>query len=921
MTRILAATVVAIAALALGGCGGESEKDLIASAKAAIEKKDGKAAVIQLKNAIQKNPQSAESRFLLGKVLLDGGDPVAAAVELRKAQELQAPDEQVIPELARAMLLLGEEAKIIVQYTNMRLKDDTATADLQTSVATAYAVQSDPGKAREASQLALQVKPGFAPAMILQARLKAAESDFDGALALLDDIIGKDPANERAGILKGEILTSGKKDSAGALASFRKVLAANPKSLPANTAVITLLFQDDKAAEARTQFAELKKLAPNHPETLFFEAQIAFADKNYKLTREITDRMLKLMPDNVRVLELAGASEFRLKQYTQAEFFLGKALKGAPGLLRARHLLAQTYLRSSQPNKVIEVLQPVLDGKAVDGTTLSLAGEAWVQLGETKKSDAAFQAAAKIAPNDARVRTSAALAQLARGNSGVAINELESIASGDKGARADLALISAKLSQNDLPGVLKAIDGLERKIPDQPLAHNLRGRVLLLKRDIPGATKAFETALSKDANYFPSIASLAAIDLAAGKPELARKRFEDVIKANPKSYQAQLALAELSARTGGAAADVLKLMRDAVAASPGEPTPNLALIGQLLATGDNKGALSAAQTAAAALPNDLNVMDALGRAQIAAGDGNQAVSTFKKLAALQTSNPMHQVRLADAHVAAKDNENAARALRRALEIKPGLVAAQRGLVTLALMDKRPQDGLTLAREMQKADAKSALGFSLEGDVEASRANWDGAIAAYRSALQRAGSTDNAVKLHSALRRAGKTADAERTAAEWIKANPKDAGYQYYLGDVAMAGKDNAAAETRYRAVLAIQPKNPLALNNVAWLMVQQGKPGAVALAEEATKLLPDRAPLLDTLAAALAADNQLPKAIEMQSRAVARAPNDGAMKLNLARYYAKAGDKAKARAELESLAKLGDKFPEQAAVAALLKTL
>ena len=921
MTPRLAATCLAIAALTLVGCGGESEKDLIASAKTFIDKKDGKAAVIQLKNVLQKNPQSTEARLLLGKALLESGDPVAAAVELRKAQELQAPDEQVIPELARAMLALGEEAKIIVQYTNMRLKDDTATADLQTSVATAYAVQGDPTKAREAAALALQAKPQYAPAMILQARMKAVEQDFDGALALLNEILAAEPGNERAGVLKGEVLANGKKDVPGALEAYRKVLAANPKSLSANTSIITILFEQGKAVEAKAQFDELKKLAPNHPETLFFEAQIAFADKDYKRTREITDRMLKMMPDNVRVLELAGAAEFRMKQYTQAEFFLGRALKGAPGLLRARHLLAQTYLRGNQPNKVIEVLQSVLESKSVDGTTLALAGEAWVQMGETKKSDAAFQAAAKAAPNDARVRTSAAMAQLARGNSGVAIAELESIASGDKGARADLALISARLAQNDIPGVMKAIDGLERKMPEAPLPHNLRGRVLLLKRDIPGATKSFEVALSKDASYFPAIASLAAIELAGGKPELARKRFEDVIQAQPKNFQAYLALAELSARTGGSPAEVVKLMRDAVRADPGQPTPHLVLIGHLLSAGEGKSALEAAQAATAALPNDLAVMDALGRAQLAAGEGNQAVTTFKKLAALQPTNPMHQVRLADAHAAAKDNENAARALRRALEIKPDLVAAQRGLVALALIDKRPQDGLTLARAMQKNNPKDAMGYSLEGDVEASRRNWDGAVAGYRNALQRAGTTDNAVKLHSALRRADKNADAAKMAADWSKANPKDAGFRYYLGDVALATSDWAGAEAHYRGVLELQPKNPLALNNVAWLMVKQGKPGALPLAEKANEMLPDRGPLLDTLAGAQAAENQLPKAIETQLKAVALSPNDPSMKLTLAKYYVKSGDKARAKIELEALAKMGDKFAGQAEVASMMKSL
>ena len=90
-----------------------------------------------------------------------------------------------------------------------------------------------------------------------------------------------------------------------------------------------------------------------------------------------------------------------------------------------------------------------------------------------------------------------------------------------------LALISARLRQNDIPGALKAIDVLEQELPDQPLANNLRGRVLLLKRDLPGATAQFEAALAKDPKYFPAVASLAAMDLSAGNPEAARKRFDN----------------------------------------------------------------------------------------------------------------------------------------------------------------------------------------------------------------------------------------------------------------------------------------------------------------------------------------------------------------------------------------------------------
>jgi cellulose synthase operon protein C len=919
--NILRACGVCVLAVALAACNRDSGESLLASGKALLEKKDLRGAVIQFKNTLQKNPNSAEARFLLGKALLASGDPVAALVELRKAQELQTPDEQVIPEIARAMLLVGEESKLIAQYGDLQLKTPLATAELKTSLAAAYAVQRDADKARAVAEEALRNVPGHGPALIVLARLRAIDNDVDGAIALLDNVLKADAANERAGVLKAELLLQGKQDVEAALAAFRQVLQASPASVTARAATANILFQQKKLDEAKAEFALLKKAAPNHPETLFFEAQLAFSEKDYKRTREISDQILKAMPDNVRVLELAGAAEYRMKGYLQAEALLSRAIKLAPKQPLTRLLLAQTYLRSGQPGKVIEALQPLIEGGKPDATSLSLAGEAYLQLGDAKRSEEAFQRALKLAPQDSRVRTTAALAQMARGNNAGAESELAAIASGDSGPRADLALVSARLRQGDLPGALKAIDGLEKKLPDQPLPLHLRGRVLTLKKDLPGATKSYEAALAKDPAYFPAVAALAAIELANGKPEDARKRFQDHLKTQPKSWQAKLALAELDARTGAPPATVVASLREAVKLGPSEARPNLVLINNLINMGDGKAALQAAQDASAVLPSNLEIMDAQGRAELAAGDHQRAITTFKKLGSLQPRNATIEMRLAEAYLAAQDRDAAARSLRRAAELQPELVGPQRALAVMAVQDNRPGDALPIARELQKRSPKDPAGFALEGEIEVSRKGWDAAIAAYRAAVQRNPSSELNSKLHAALVSGGKTAEADRLAAEWLKAHPKDAVFQYYLGDIALARNDYAGAEARYRSVLELQPDNALALNNVAWLLVKQGKPGGVALAEQANKLMPDRAPLLDTLATALEADNQLPKAIDTQKRAIVVDPKDPTLTLRLAKLYIKGGEKDRARAELDALAKLGDKFPAQPEVTQLLKSL
>ncbi len=917
---ILAACVAGLT-FALAGCGGESEDKLVASAQVYLDKKDPRAAVIQLKSALQKNAQSGPARFLLGKALRESGDPTAALVELRKAQELNVSDEQLLPEMARTMLMLGEHAKVVGQFASTELRDARATADLATSVATAYAAGGEKSRALEVSNKALQAQPMYAPAVILQAQLKASDRDLEGALFLLDEVLSKDATDERAALLKADLLRYGKLDRDAALASYKKVLAANPKSVTARAAVIGILTEQNKPDEAKAELAEMKKLAPNHPETLYLDARDSYQSKDFKAARDTIARLLKVMPDSAAALEIAGATEYRLNADLQAESFLGRALKVAPGNMRVRQLLAQVYLRSGQPAKAVEALQPAVEGGKADGISLTLLGDAYLQAGDIARSDDAFKRAAKAAPEDARVRTSVAMAQLSHGgNVAPAMAELESLAAADKSPRADLALIAGRLRQNDSAGALKAVDALQKKMPASPLPDHLRGRILLMKRDTAGAAAAFTAALAKDASYFPSNASLAAIDLAAGKPDLAKARFDALLKADPKNHRALLALAELNIRTGAPAAEVTRLVTEAVKASPGEPGPRLLLVQNLLSNADPKAALVAAQDASAALPNNLDVMDALGRAQLAAGNSQQAVSTFKKLAGLQPRKPLTELRLADAYMANKDSDNAAHSLRRALELDPKLNAARRGLVLLALQDKKPEQALALAREAQK-DAKSGDGFVLEGDVEASRGNWPAAAAALRTALQRSKSSETAVRLHQALLAGKQRAEAERLAADWQRDNPRDATFRFHLGDTALAQNDFAGAETHYRAVVDLQPGNALALNNIAWLMVRQSKPGAVAMAEKANTIVPDRAPLLDTLATALAAENQLPRAIETQKKAVQTSPNDPGLRLNLARLYVKAADKPAARTELQTLAKLGDKFGGQAEVAELLKSV
>ena len=915
----LSATGLA-ALLLLGACTGDSEEAQLAAARSYIDKKDVAAATIQLKSVLQKYPTSAQGRLLLGQTLLATGDASGAAVELRKARELQIDDDVVVPDLARAELQSGDASKVLSQFSGTKLRSDTAAAQLATTLAAAYLAQNKSDQAREQLDIALQAQPDLAEAITLQAYLKAAAGDTDGALALLKRVLDREPGNLDAGIFRGDLLRLTTQDAEGAIAAYRQALAAHPQAVKAHGSLVSQLLAQGRKEDARSATAAMKKALPNHAEVLFYEAQLAFSDKDFKTARDLADRILKAMPNNLRVLQLAGAIDYERQAYNGAEQMFTQALKLAPSDLNTRLLLAQTHLRTGQPERGLETLQALIDKHNADPKALEVAADAHMQLGNFKAAESLLTQAATLAPSDNRLRTSLTLTQLAGNNDNAqALQALEGLTTTDSGIRADLAVISSRLQNNDIPGAMRAIDKLQAKQPTKATADMLRGQIQRNLRKWAAARTSFEAALAKEPGHLPAVSALAAVDLAEGKPDAARERLDAFAKADPSNHRVRIVLAELAARTGAAPAEVVRLLGDAVKANAGAPQAHLALITHLLGSGDTKAALSAAQAAAGALPDNAAVLDALARAQLAAGNPQQSIASYRKLVAMQPTRAQHQLGLAQAQAANKDFEDAGRALRRALDLQPTLLAAHCGLVSLAILAQRPQDGLPVARELQQSAATQALGYMLEGDLEGSAKRWDAAAAAYRTATQHDNPEDAPLKLHQALLAAGQRADADRFAAEWGKAQPGDTTFRYYLGDLALAADDLPRAEAHYRAVLQAAPQHALAMNNIAWVLMKQGKPGAMAMAQQANALAPYRPALLDTLASVQAAEGQLQQAIETQRKALALAPGDPSLKLGLARHFLKAGQKLQAKAELDEIAALGPTYRDQPAVQDLLK--
>ncbi|MBB4844119.1 putative PEP-CTERM system TPR-repeat lipoprotein [Paucibacter oligotrophus] len=905
--------------LLFAACSGDSPEKLLSSAKQHIAEKDSKAAVIQLKNVLQKAPSNAEARFLLGKLLLDGGDFVGAEVELSKALEQGRPADDVVPLLAQAMLAQNKLEPLVVKFSDTKLGAPIANAELRASVAYAFAQLGKSEEARATLATAFESDAKNISAQILNIKMLMHQRNFEEVRIAIDKLLEQVPKNAEAWQLKGDFLLESSGATEAALAAYRESLKQADTSVLSHVAIIWTLLSKKDNAEAKQQLEAMKKALPNHPQTKFFIGLMALDGGDLKTAQEQSQFLLKVAPDNLRTLQLAGAVEFRKDSWAQAENYLTKFLKAAPASMQgqSRLMLAQIYLRGSESAKALAILQPLLDDKSQIPAAFSLAAEAELQRGESKAAESYFEKAVKLNPKDSRSRTALALAQVAKGDER-GFDELRTISGSEKEITADLALVSALAGRKQWEKSLSAIDVIEKKQPTLPTADNLRGRVELGRGNRQVAVEAFERALKRDPKFYPAVASLANIDLADKKPELALKRFQEFLQADPKSIPAQLSVIELKARTGSGDADIIEALTQLIKNNPDELKPRLGLIRKQLDRGELKPALSAAQDGVAALPDQAEMLAILAQVEQLNGLSTQAAATLNKWASLQPNSPLPYTKLAELYIAEKDQAAAAQSLRRALAINEQFLPAQRLSISLDLAAGRIDAARQTVRVVQKQHAKDSLGLMLEGELEESQKNWAAATAAYRAAYTKTPSTDLAIKLHHALLASQKNAEAQALAAGLLKKSPNDMAFTYYLGDTALSQKNYEAAEGFYRAVLAIQPSNAAAMNNIAWLLNRAKNPEALQYAKKAVQLQPKQAALQDTLADIYATQGKFDQAIEVQKRALELEPSAHLHRLHLAKFYLSAGRKPEAKVELQKLADLGSAFPAQDEVRVLL---
>lgn len=922
MIPLRKAVLLGSAAFLLVACGEKTDHESLEDVRQRLVKGEYAAATIGAKAFLLRSPDSAAARLLLGEALLKQGDARAALIELDKARAGEVDVEALAPIHARALLMNGKAVEAIKAYEGLVLKANPAMADLRLALAYAYVTAGRPDDGLKALQEVMSLAPDHSGGLLMKAKVASARRQYDEALALAQKSMRSNRENGEAHRLRADILLSVRGDLDQALKELELAIADQRHEVAARMTLVGLLVDRGRAEDAKRQMEAFKKAHPKHVASVYTETYFALQMGQLEAAKNLSDRMLREFGENAYSLQLAGTVDLRRKDLNSAAAKIKKAigLTDAPG---ARLLLADVYLAMGDGPRALVALQPMLGAGSPLAGVLSRAGHAHLLMGEPAKAEAAYQEAARLKPDDNEIATVLALRALAAGHAERGFSELNAIADRDKGTAADLALVSVHLRRRQFDETLAAIDRLRKKQPLSAMPVHLRGEVLKQKGDRAAAKAAYEAALQLDPGYFASISALALLDIEVRDLESARTRLEAAIKHSPREPGAHLLQLQVLALQKASKATRDRAMAYALQTNPTDAAIRLAHIESFVAENDVPGAVQAAQSAAAALPDSPSVVDALGLAYLRTRDFRLAASTFERLATLLPNSPLPQLRLAELHERQGDSAAQRKALARAFELDPAGAEVHRRLLSLVGARKSEADFVVgLARAAQKRGSALTAASVLEGDVEVIRKRYDAALPPFRAALKRAES-DAAIagRVYHALLAQGKGAEANAFAEARLQARPQDHAFVELLGQAAFHRSDGVAAERWFRRLAKMQPNSGLAHNNLAMVLAARGQAEAVPAAERALQLLPDHPGVLDTYARALASQQRMPEAIEALKKAVSVSGGNPAFRLGLAELYVKARNKGGASAELDALEALGESFPQQAGVARLKKQL
>ncbi len=936
-TLALTLALVAVIAEPTGARAQETGQQFLEDARERLEDNDPLAAEIQLRNALDRDPDLVEAQRLLTELYLTPQSLRLFGQRALRRQELAEELYQMEPSdahqilLARALLSAPDPSQRESNFEDVLSVVDPAAETEELEVVKAQLLgnahfgleQLD--EARAQYTRALELNPRASQAYIALARVANAQDDKEEALEHIYSALDIDPSNLQAWLARAELLTDLNRPG-DALLALDQALEISPDNAAVLARKARLSLRTGDLEEARATIDEAIAANPDNIDARYTNITILIQEGRF----EEADREFTQIEDTLRNFEpallLGGIIRINTERYALAEDLLASYVARNPNNIAAQHLLADTYLRRDDQIGAIEVLEPILRREPDDIGTLRRLASAYTRQGDIAKAAEYYERIRQQPSARASQQAARRLALInnamggATGGGGAAAEEADPVA-------ATILLVQDFIEAGQIEEAQEALDRELANSPDNVLLRTLQAEVALVREDLPAARDTYDSILRDNPDFLPALQGLARVVSRIDGPDAAQETLFEAMERAPNNEAIVLGTARFLASRDDiedGAEQAAQLLETKITEIPDSPRLKATLARFYVEQDRDEDAARIARELYALVDTAESdeqkavILDLSGRLLVDAGEAELGLEALEQLTELRPDDVDPVITLARAHFVNGNREQGREWLLRARDLQPENRQVAIALVDLAIENDEEAEAIAVAERLGEADPVG--GALVRSRVFVRQDQLDEAVTYLRRANAELQSTEIALTIFNALREDGQESEAAESLTDWVVANPQDDNAKRVLSSFLLNRGNLGEAAELYERIIDAAPNDAISLNNLAWILGEQEEyDRAIVMARRALQLAPNSPEIADTVGWLLIRNGQFNEGIRLVEAATRARPENGDMAYHLAYGLFMTGKRDEARDILVSLIDTEQDFSRRGEAEALLE--
>lgn len=634
-----------VLAFAASACSPQaSAPDLIDRARLSMQQGNARAAEIDVRTALQQNPDSAMARRLLGEIYLFQHNSVAAVEEFERALAAsEDADTRIL--YAQALVAAGRGELLLEMH---KRNDFSSVADHPRYLVITGSALADAGDllaAGNAMDAALAVAPDDPYVSTFKAFfLLVYSAETEEAYAILQDTVAAHPDHDDAWSLLANVQRMNG-DLPSAESSYARAAELNSYRIADRLNLVTVRLDQGKTAEANAGLAPLVSSYPDHPGVNFLQGRMLVEAGDHAGALTAFFKVLNVMPDHPGALYLAAVANINEGNLATAQTQLTRLVALEPDDESGRLLLSNLHLFMNDPAAAERLARNILRNDDNNYAAMGLLATALTAQGaQPAERIELYQRMASARPDaiQPRLALASALRQVndihgARATYGEAEEGLrQALITQPDNVDLHKLLIDTLMNQGKLAEAETMLADLPADVAKEPVVLVARGRIAMATNNPVAAEAHFRAAMHE------SPASIIVLWLdgavrAQGRGDEAIRLLADWVSQHPDDLMVRNQLATSYLQTGRDQ-EALEQYRKIVESAP----DNMMILNNLawlLRESDPEQALAYIERAHTLVPGSPQVLDTYAMVQAQRGANGEALSLNQQALDLAPNNP------------------------------------------------------------------------------------------------------------------------------------------------------------------------------------------------------------------------------------------------------------------------------------------